>query len=241
MSSLLWIDVESTAFGDKAATIEIALYPVINGEEKEPFHSYIRPHEGATISPEALTVNKIDPKLFPTFPTVNEVVENIIKYVDQFETVFSLAGHKVSFDKGHLFRMFTRTAHYSDYVVRFDSKEVCTLKMAEVIFKGKVTKKPKSNKLGDLCEYFGIDLKNAHTADADIKATMQLYNHLEGLMPKLIKPVNNMTYHQKRSRYMAADYLTINPEGDVYINNKCTQDQDAMIFALNELWRIYVK
>ena len=35
-----------------------------------------------------------------------------------------------------------------------------------------------NHKLGTLCEYFGINLENAHTADADIYATMKLFNRL---------------------------------------------------------------
>lgn len=240
MSSILWLDCETTALGDKAAIIQIALYPVINGEHKEPFVSYIKPHDGAHIDPEALRINKIDPKLFPTFPSAEETVNNIIKYIDQFETVFSLGGQNVRFDIDHFFRMFCRTAHYSSYVIRFDSSSVCTLEMAREIFKNKRIK-PKSNKLGDLCSFFDIQLDRAHDALHDIRATVELYDKLSAMKPRITRTPTTLTYHQKRQRYMAADYLTINPEGDVYIYCKGTKDPDAMTFILNELWRIYLK
>jgi DNA polymerase III epsilon subunit-like protein len=240
MSSILWIDTETTALGDKAAIIELALVPVINGEQKEPFVTYIRPHPEAFIDPEAMRINGIDPKLFPTFPTAEEVVKQVIEYVDQFETVFSLGGQNVKFDINHFFRLFCRTANYSSYVVRFDANSIDTLSMAKEVFKNKKIK-PKSNKLGDICSFFDIQLANAHTALCDILATIQVYDKLSSMMPKLIPTVNNMTYHQKRQKYMAADYLTINPEGDVYINCKVPKDQDAAMFVLNELWRLWIK
>lgn len=240
MSSILWIDTETSALGEKAAIIQIALIPVINGEQKEPFVSYVRPHETAHIDPEALKINRIDPKLFPTFPTAEEVVRQIIEYVDSFETVFSLAGQNVKFDIDHFYRLFCRTANYGSYAVRFDSNSICTLRMAKEIFKNK-RNKPKSNKLGDLCDYFDIKLDNAHDALADIEATIKLYDKLSSLTPKIIKNKSNLTYHQKRQLYMAADYLTINPEGDCYIHAKVPKDQDAAMFVLNELWRLWIR
>lgn len=240
VSSILWIDVETSALGDKAALLEIALVPVINGEKKEPFVSYIRPHEGAFIDLRALEINKIDPKLFPTFPSLHEVISKIIAYIDSFETVFSLGGHNVNFDRDHFYRAFCRTANYGNYVTRIDSSTICTWQLAKEVFKNK-KKRPEKMSLGALCSYFDIDLVNAHTAFADIDATIKLYDYLIALKPKTVVTPSNLTYHQKRTKYMAADYLTINPEGDVYIHNKGTKDPDAILFILNELWRIYVK
>lgn len=241
MSSLLFIDLETSALGDKAAVLEVALIPVINGERMEPFVSYVRPHAGAYIDPEALRINGINPKDFDSFPELQTVVENMIKYIDQFETVFSLAGHNaIKFDVPHFYRMFCRTMNYGQYVVRFDSNTVDTYVIAKDVFKHKKQKPDKFN-LGALCKYFNIELINAHTALGDLVPTVELYERLQTMVPKLIPVVNNMSYHEKRQKYMSADYLTVNPEGDIYLHSKCTKDPDALMFALNEVWRIYIK
>jgi DNA polymerase III epsilon subunit-like protein len=241
MSSLLFIDLETSALGDKAAVLEIALIPVINGERKEPFVSYVKPHIGAYIDPEALKINGINPKDFDSFPELEDVVKKVIEYVDQFETVFSLAGHNaVKFDVPHFYKMFCRTMNYGNYLVRFGSNTVDTLIMAKEVFKHK-REKPEKFNLGALCKYFSIELTNAHTALGDLVPTVELYERLQTMMPKLIPVVNNMTYHQKRTKYMSADYLTVNPEGDIYIHCKATKDPDAMLFVLNELWRLHIK
>lgn len=237
MSSLLFIDVETTGFGDNAAVVEIALIPVINGERHEPFVSYIRPHEGATISPDALRINKIDPKALSTFPEAKEVIKRIIAFIDKHETVFVLAGHNASFDKRMFYKLFCRHGHYSDYTVRFSPDDLCTLRLAKKVLTDK-RKKPNGFKLGDLCEYFEIKLENAHSALPDIEATIDLYEKLVILAEPPKRAVQNLTYQQQRTKYMAIDYCTINPEGDCYLHHKAMKDPEAMRFILNELWRI---
>ena len=58
----LWIDIESTGLGNNAAIIEIAAIPMVDGQELEPFHSMVRPHDGATLDPDAFKITGIDIK-----------------------------------------------------------------------------------------------------------------------------------------------------------------------------------
>lgn len=237
MSSLLFVDLETSSLSDNAAVLEIALIPVINGERHEPFVSYVRPHEGAHIDPGAFKVNGIDPKKIWDFPHHKEVVNEIIKFIDKHETVFKLVAHNANFDTKHLFKLFTRSAQYSNYVTRFSPGHICTVQFAKNVFKDE-RKKPLNFKLGELCKFFGIKLEKAHTALADIEATVELYEKLEAIQNKPKRNTRTLTYQEQRTKYIALDYLTLNPEGDAYIHTKAMQDPEAMRFILNELWRI---
>lgn len=237
MSSLLFIDVESTGFGDNAAVIEIALIPVINGEKHESFVSYIRPHEGCLVSPKAFEINGIDPKKMWDFPEAKDVIKQIVEFIDKHETVFVLGGHKISFDRRMLFKLFCRNGHYSDYTVRFSPDDICTERLARRVITDK-RNKPEGFSLGALCKFFNITLENAHSALPDIEATVALYEKLVALTEPAKRAVQNLTYQQQRTKYMAIDYCTLNPEGDCYLHNKAMKDPEAMRFILNELWRI---
>jgi DNA polymerase III epsilon subunit-like protein len=92
--------------------------------------------------------------------------------------------------------------------------------------------------LGELCKYFDIVLENAHSALPDLEATIQVYDRLCSLDQTEKPTPRTLTYQEQRAKYMAIDYLTVNPEGDAYIHCKALKDPEAMRFILNELWRI---
>lgn len=240
MSSLLWIDVETSALGDKAAVLQVALYPVINGEHQKPYTSYIQPHPGAQIDPGALKINKLNPKDFPSYPLPETVVKEMIDYLDKFETVFSLAAHNVAFDRSHFVRLFNRTANYGNYITRFDAVEYCTLEMAKQVFKDKKNK-PKSNKLGDICKYFDIELSNAHDALSDITATVQVYEKLSAMMAKPNISFDKLTYLEKRIKYLTPRYYNRTPGGGAYLSEEALANSDITLFLLGEIHRVHVK
>lgn len=239
MSSYLFIDTETTALGPNAAVIELAAIPYIDGEYLSHFQTYIAPHIGASMDPKAFEVNGIDPKIIHSFPPAHEAIKSFIEWVDSLERKFTISGHNVKFDKEKLKTLFNRTANYGNFNTRFRTNSLCTMELAKEIFKGK-RKKPEGFSLSKLCTYFDIEISKAHSALPDIQATVHLYEELKKLKVKDLPKVQEMSYQKKIEKYMAMDYLTINPEGDIYIHCKATRDPIAMQFILSEVYDITV-
>ena len=238
MASKLFLDLETTALGDNAAVIEIAAIPVVNGEKLPAFHSMIRPHQGATLDPKAFEITGIDIKEIWNYPDPKDVLNDFIKWIDSHETIFSLSGHNITFDRNKLFRLFCRHGHYSSFITRFNNNNTCTLQISRSVFKGK-RNKPISFKLEDLCKHFEIEVDVSHRAMADIENTYKLYLELEKLIEKQESKEDNLSYVQKREKYLDIKYIQMNPEGDIFITTDATKNRNAMKFILNHLWEMY--
>lgn len=239
MSSLLFIDCETTHLSaDHGAMVELSAIAIINGEFCGQKTIRIKPHEGAKIDPEALKITKFTVDQINSFQDPSIGLREFIEFVDSFECKFRLAGHNIGFDKRFLFKTMCRHGFYSDYISRFRSDYVCTYEMAKNIGKNKL--KVENFKLGTLCDALDIQLKNAHSAADDIRATYELYEKLKPMMPKdeTIKR-NFKTYTQKREYFLDTSFIQLNPEGDIYINAKATRDPEAFQFIINELYDLY--
>ncbi len=118
------------------------------------------------ISEGASKVNGFTDDMVQDWPTFEEEWPKIAPY---FENAI-LCGHNLNFDICAIQAEFER---YN--LPEIHGYYVDTLPIAR-----KCVHKPEvpNHKLGTLCEYFGIDLVNAHSADADIYATMKLFNKL---------------------------------------------------------------
>lgn len=233
--NFLAFDCETTGLSpEKHAIIEIAMIPVINGVKKEPFVSKIKPHKEAVIDLKALEINKVNPEQLKTFPEPEIVINDLIEWIKSHNTVFNLLGHNVNFDRQFLKSLFTRNGRYSDYIAYIDPKEICTLDMAKQL---KV--KSKSNKLVDLCDYFKIELNNAHSALPDIEATYELYQFLRSMnYSDLMLQDEKLTYSEKRAKYLGVAYSQFTPEG-VFLNQKALKDPRAVRFLVEEIYRVY--
>lgn len=239
MANLLFLDIESTGLGPNAAVIEIAAIAYIDGERKHHFQSYIKPHDGCTMDAKAFEINKINPKDLPSFPDPSEVIEKLLDYIDSFECVFSLSGHNVQFDTKKLFGFFCRNAHYGSYLNRFRPGGICTMSIARSVFKGK-RNKPDGFSLTSLCDYFKIDIKNAHSALPDIQATIDVYEQLVPMIEvEQQKEVKVTSYQELKRKYMDSKYIQINPEGDLFITKDATSNPMIFRFMLNELYELY--
>lgn len=239
MSSLLFLDCETTHLSaDHGAMVELSAIAIINGEFCGQKTIRIKPHEGAKIDPEALKITKFTVDQINSFQDPSIGLREFIEFVDSFECKFRLAGHNIGFDRRFLFKTMCRHGFYSDYISRFRSDYVCTYEMAKKIGKNKL--KVENFKLGTLCDALDIQLKNAHSAADDIKATYELYEKLKPMMPKdeTIKR-NFKTYAQKREYFLDTSFIQLNPEGDIYINAKATRDPEAFQFIINELYDLY--
>jgi DNA polymerase III epsilon subunit-like protein len=236
--NFLAIDTETSGLSpDKHALLEIAIIPIINGVKKDPFVSYIRPHVGATIDIKALEINKLTFAQIQNFPDGKQVLNDLIKWIDSHNTVFNLLAHNAKFDRDFLYRFFTRHGSHGEFITRIDHGDVCTLEMAKKIFTGKGVK-PSSNKLGDLCRFFNIELLDAHSALPDIEATYEVYQCLKALSGiKMETQERPMTYQEKRAKYLDMSYVTFNGRCDIFITEKMTKDPAAARFIAEEIYR----
>lgn len=239
MANLLFIDLETTGLSNNSAVIEIAAIAYIDGERKHHFQSYIRPHDGATLDPEAFKINKIDIKKIWEFPGAKTVIQDFLGYVDSFECIFSIAGHNVQFDCSRLFKLFCRNGEYGSYINRFKPSNTCTFKLSKEVFKGKKNK-PNGFSLAELCKYYKIELENAHSALPDIQATIDVYEHL---LPSIsitqAEQVKFSNYQEMRRRYMDMRYVQINPEGDVFLTREALNNDVIRRFIFTELDSIF--
>lgn len=239
MASKLFIDLETTSLGDNAGVIELAAIPVVDGEVLPHFHSMIRPHDGCTLDPKAFEITGIDIKEIWNYPDAKDVLNDFIKWIDSHETIFSLSGHNIGFDRNKLFRLFCRNGHYSSFITRINNSDYCTLRRSREIFKGK-RDKPSDFKLETICRFFGIEGDIHHRALADIENTVKLHFELEKLKEKEITKEDKLSFVEKRQKYLDMKYIQMNPEGDIFITTEATKDPIAMGFLLNHLWELYV-
>ena len=234
------IDVETTGLDSKKCAItQIAIIPIVNGVKGEPFVSYVRPHEGASISERALEVQGKTYDQIMAYPEATEVMQKLLKWLDEQGGTFYILAQNAQFDRDFLYIFFTRLGNHTEYITRFRPSLICTLEMARNYFAGKRNKPEKMN-LGSLCKFFNIKLENAHDALEDITATVELYYALDALIQKpIVQPKEELTYHEKRLKYLGAGYCMINEDGSVYLNPSVTKDKDALEFVLGELYEIF--
>lgn len=236
---ILFTDCETTGVdSERCAVVEIALTPYdgVNIHETKVFR--MRPHEGAKIDQNAMKIHGYTTEEVMTWEDPRIQLNNLIEWVDSFEKKFKIGGHNTPFDKRFMFRFFTRFGKYTEWVSRFRSDYVCTQQMSREL-ELKKKKISKSDKLIDLCEAFDIKLEKAHSAYHDIEATVKLYEKLKEMQP--VKEVVNFTgdYQQARRKFLDSSYVMFNPEGDIFINKKTIENQEALKFILSEIWDMY--
>lgn len=238
MASYLFIDVETTSLSkENGAIIELAAIPVINGEIKDSFHSMIRPHKDAHIDLKSFEITKIDVNTINSFPDAKEVLSDFIKWIDSHETLFSLAGHNINFDRNFLFRLFCRHGEYGSFITRFRNNDLDTLSLSRSIFK-RSRNKPVDFKLESLCRYFGVEIGVSHRALEDINNTVRVYQELEKLVVSKIETPEKLSFTDAKNKYMDSKYVQFFEDGGVYIPPNTRKNKQAMEFILNQLWEM---
>lgn len=232
MSKVMIIDVETSGLDPKtSAMLQIALIPVIDGVEKEPYVSYVKPHPSADIQDGALKVNNITREQIKSFPEIKVVTEEILKFLDDNGGKFYLRAHNAEFDRSFFYHFLARQGLHGEYIKRFRPELQCTLVKAKKVFE-KQKRKPENMKLGTLCKWFNISLENAHEALSDAKPLVKLWDALdamEGLKIPLPQETN----------YIQPKYVQINVDGSVYIPKETTSNKAALDAVLEELHDIF--
>ena len=235
---ILAIDTETGSLDHKnGALLQVAIIPIIHGERKDPFVSYIKPFKRADIQDGALKVNGLTREQISKFPEEAEVFQKMLAFIDSHEGPFYMLGQNVEFDRGFIHEFFKRNSSHMEYVKRFRPELLCTKNKAKELF-DKKRNKPANNKLGTLCEWFSIPLNNAHDALADIAATVDLWDALTA-MEGFKTPSPELTAEEKRMKYIQPKYLQINVDGTIFISKDATADKQALEIVLAEIHEIF--
>ncbi len=182
--NLAFIDVETTGLDvDKHELIEIGCVLVrqISQEGKGPsievldeFEYKILPEHLETADPESLLINGYKAENWTEAIPLAEAME---KFSERVRGA-SFVAHNAFFDYEFIDHAFKKTGvknfmHYH----RLDTISIAFAKLYDV---------PEVEKfsLRFLCEYFGIENKNAHTALSDVRATLEVYKKLLTLEKK---------------------------------------------------------
>ncbi|MCB5223965.1 MAG: helicase C-terminal domain-containing protein [Candidatus Cloacimonadaceae bacterium] len=150
------IDAETTGLNPKKdEIIELAAVRFRAGEPVERFSTLVRPKRDIPKFIQFLT--HINPEDLKNAPRVSEAIRNFFDFIGTDQ----LVGHNVGFDFGFI-------NHHSDLTggPQIDAPAWDTVEISRVWF-------PYSSdhKLGTQAQNFGIDLQNAHRAQADAEAS----------------------------------------------------------------------
>lgn len=177
MNHYVVLDIETTGTHPiRHEIIEIGAVYIENGQVIKTFNQLICPRE--SISEYITGITGITDAMVADAPSIEEVMPKFIEFCGDAP----LIGHNIIlFD----YRMLKAKAVALGF--EFEKKGVDTL-----VISRKMLQELPSRKLGALCEYYQINLENAHRAYDDAYATYQLYQHLEKDFahqePKLFKP-----------------------------------------------------
>lgn len=178
MKKLLWIDTETTGLSSKKnGIIEIAGIIDIDGKNEKEFLLRMNP-VNREINPGALGINGFTRERIKTLKPWTLVyidfISGLTKEFHRFgkDQKFILAGQNIAFDN----RMVVGWAEecnaleYYENLVNTDKRTFIDTQKISKDFSGL-----EDHKLGTICKRFGVDLKGAHTALGDIKATREVY------------------------------------------------------------------
>lgn len=156
------IDLEMTGLAVKEdKIIEIGAVKVREGNVVDTYTTLINPKQ--PILPHVQELTGITNEMVAEGMDMDEAVEGLLEFIGEDPIV----GHNVSFDYSFLKQWATNKKRPLE-LLAYD-----TLKLARQILPG-----AQSKKLEALCEYYGIERKNAHRALDDAKETQIIFEKL---------------------------------------------------------------
>ncbi len=163
VNSYIALDLEMTGLNPKLdKMIEIGAVQVINGKIENVFESLINP--GRPLSEEIIRLTGITNEMLKKAKTQEEICPKLYEFLEGFV----LLGHGLRFDYSFL----KKYAVNAD--IWYEAEGIDTLKLARKFMAG-----TESNRLSDLCTYFGIKHR-AHRALSDALSAHELYQRFLG-------------------------------------------------------------
>lgn len=161
-------DTETTGFDSGARIIELAIVRFSGGEIKEIFSSTFDPPDvdwGSPSVQDASAINGLTKEKLAGCPTFGSHAGIILEY---FQKCGVWVAHNAKFDQRMLQQEFRKWGR--EFQPTNQHWSLCTLSIARQLnsnFGG--------NKLAEACARYGVELIDAHTAEADTIAAGQLF------------------------------------------------------------------
>ena len=156
------IDIESNGAGfRKECIIDIAIFKYDGHKIVDQFISLVNPE--SDITPFVQKLTNISPKMVKTAPKFHELAKRVIEITEGT----TLVGHNIDFD----FRMLRQSFQRLGYDFKINTLD--TIPLAKKLIPDAV-----SYSLGKLVRSLGIPLVNAHRAEGDARATLELFKLL---------------------------------------------------------------
>lgn len=201
------IDIESNGAGyRKECIIDIAIFRYDGQKIVDQFISLVNP-EG-DITPFVQKLTNITPNMVKTAPKFHEIAKRIVEITENS----ILIGHNIDFDYRMLRQSFQRLGY------DFKINTLDTIPLAK-----KLIPDEPSYSLGKLVKSLGIPLVNAHRAEGDARATLELFKLL------VSKDISNEIIQQQHEESNAKSYINKikyltqdlpNDKGFVYFQNE---------------------
>lgn len=205
------IDIESNGAGfRKECIIDIAIYKYDGQKIVDQFISLVNPE--SDITPFVQKLTNISPKMVKTAPKFHELAKRVVEITEGT----TLVGHNIDFDYRMLRQSFSRLGY------DFKINTLDTIPLAKKLIPDEV-----SYSLQKLVKSLGIPLSNAHRAEGDARATLELFKLLVSkdteneIIQKHHEETNAKTYINK-IKHLTQDLP--NEKGFVYF-----QDEDGKI------------
>jgi len=189
MNKKIYFDLETTGVDPiKNGIIQMAAIIEVDDKEVEEFNFKIKPFHDDIIEAEALKVSGTTTEDIKGYddphPTYNKIVSIFDKYIDKFDRTdkFIVCGYNVRFDMEFLTSFFVKNGN--DYLFSYFGQPKDPFPVIQYLSAiGKINSI--NNKLSTICEYFKIDIKNAHDALVDIRATKVLIEKLDKVLKEI--------------------------------------------------------
>lgn len=154
------IDFETTGLSaNKEEIIQIGAVKYRNHKEVDRFHTYIKPSK--KVSKRITDITGITNEMLEEAPSMNEQIDNLIKFIDDM----TLVAHNAYFDMAFLYTLTDKGYKIPKYRV-VDTLALARKNIIDV----------DNHKLVTLSKYLNID-HNAHDALGDCLATAEVYKH----------------------------------------------------------------
>lgn len=181
MKNLCYIDVETTGLNaNKHGIIQLGYIIEINGKVEASGSYRINPltyNKPKEVEPRALEVNGITMEQLSSYQNQAKAFEEFKILLNSYISVeekLTFVAYNSPFDIKFVQAWFTDNGS-NDYGRYFTYKDLDVFALVKYLVHFGYFPMLKSHTLGNICEYFGITLVDAHDALCDIEATRELH------------------------------------------------------------------
>lgn len=180
------LDVETGNLNAETSPITQLALEIIeptNFKILESYDTFVKPYDDLVIVQDALNSSRVTMDEINKGITADKLLEKLVEIIKRHipkgskkgKNLPILVGHNINFDRSFLSYLFKRRSKHVDEFL--SSLMYDTLRMSQDIEMLDKDSAKLSNKLEVVCERYGIKLKAAHGAPADVVATRLLFTH----------------------------------------------------------------